>query len=72
MREGKEIRLQCLSMGVKLIMPARPHLFKNGILHPIQRCREKARRSSENEQLKLSELWDTNSVKPDEKVFIHI
>ena len=36
--EEREISLQCLVMGIKFIIPARPHVFIEVILDLIQRC----------------------------------
>ena len=37
-KDEKEIRLKCLLMGSTIIIPARPHVFIDGIFYPINRC----------------------------------
>ena len=55
---GKDSRLQCLLLGMKCIIPARPHTFTDRILDPMHRPMQKARRNkSKVKESNLNKLY---------------
>ena len=40
-KKGRRVRFWSLSIGIKIIIPARPHVFMGGILDPTHRNMEK-------------------------------